>query len=209
MSNGKAQRYVSTPKDFKGTVIVERADWMSEAYMENVGSFGPLLSLDPEDPVQRGEIIYQKNLLLNEIFKLAGFAYVYSVVEKTRRHAPGAEIEAEEVFKTRVEMYIQDPQTKSSIGRIRSWQQHDKEYDIGRPSGHYSMPSVDPKIRKKVINMIGDPDLKPVMPPPPPEPEVSKISPEQEQSFGEPMSDEETLPRNLSENKIRVRLIKR
>jgi|7_EtaG_2_1085326.scaffolds.fasta_scaffold00958_4 hypothetical protein len=209
MSNGKAQRYVSTPKDFKGTIIVERADWMSEAYKENIDSYGPLLSLDPEDPIQSGEIIYQKNLLLNEIFKLAGFAYMYSIVEKTRRHAPKAELEAEEVFKTLVEMYIGDPQTKSSIGRIRSWRDHDKEYDIGREPGHYNMPSVDPKVRYKTISLIGDPDLKPVMPPPPPEPQISKISPEQEQSFGEPISGDETLPRSLSENKIRVRLIKR
>ena len=96
MSNGKTQRFVSTARDYKGTVIVERADWMSEAYKENVESFGPLLSLDPNNPDNRGEIIYQKNMLLNEIFKLAGFAYLFSIVEKSRRHAPKAELEAEE-----------------------------------------------------------------------------------------------------------------
>ena len=208
MSNGKAQRFVSTPRDYKGTVIVERADWMSEAYKENVESFGPLLSLDPNNPDNRGEIVYQKNMLLNEIFKLAGFAYLFSIVEKSRRHAPKAELEAEEVFKTLVEMYVVDPQTKSSISRIRAWKSHDADYEIGRESGHYDLPAVETKVKKKVIDLIGDPDLMSAMPPPP-EPQISKISPEIEQSFGEPTSGEETLPRKLGENKIRIRLVKR
>jgi hypothetical protein len=207
MSNGKAQRYVSKQRDFAGTIIIERPDWMQSAYNYSLESYGPILSLDPNDPADQSEIIYQKNLLLDEIFKLAGWADMHSIVTKTRKHVgPDTEASAQDVFEALVQSYIKDPKTKSYIGRVRSWQKHDKEYDIGRQKGHYDVPNVSLGMRKKTIELIGDPDLKPVMPS---EPEISKISSDMEQSFGEPTDGEETLPTKLNERKIRIRFIKK